>query len=202
MRIVKTISLISKGKYAQTNHWKLTRHSIHRSILSMEWPEGSGKFIIRPEPGKKRGKGNGVRPIKDGLMRKLKKEGWALEVPMNIATVSRPGKLDAVYETKWGPVALEWETGNISSSHRALNKMTIGLLKKQLACGILVVPSRKMYKYLTDRIGNIDELDPYLELWRSVPVQTGILEIIVIEHDSEDSTAQRIPKGTDGRALG
>ena len=131
----------------------------------------------------------------------LKEQGWKLEEPLDIATVKRPGRLDAVLETGYGPVALEWETGNISSSHRALNKMALGLLKGVLACGILVVPSRRLYGYLTDRIGNIDELEPYLDLWRSIPCKRGVLDIIVIEHDAISTAVPRIPKGTDGRAL-
>jgi len=62
-------------------------------------------------------------------MLKLAQDGWALEEPLDIAVVSRPGKVDAVLYAQEGPVALEWETGNISSSHRALNKMALGLLK-------------------------------------------------------------------------
>lgn len=48
-----------------------------------------------------------------------------LEEPLDIAILKKPGKLDAVLYTDYGPVALEWETGNISSSHRALNKMAL-----------------------------------------------------------------------------
>jgi hypothetical protein len=65
-----------------------------------------------------------------------------------------------------------------------------------------VVPSRKLYVYLTDRIGNIKELEPYFPLWRSVPCKSGIVEIIVIEHDAESFDVPKIPKGTEGRAKG
>ena len=201
MRIVQEVSLISSGKYARSKEWRLTRASLHRAIKEVDWPPGSGSFKIYPESGKKRGKGNGVTPIKIGLMKELKRQGWELEKPLDITTLHRPGKLDAVLMTKSGPVALEWETGNISSSHRALNKMAVGLLKGVLAGGILVVPSRKLYPYLTDRIGNIDELVPYLDLWKSVPCKCGILEIVVIEHDATSLKVRKIPKGTSGRAL-
>jgi hypothetical protein len=70
-----------------------------------------------------------------------------------------------------------------------------------LTCGILVVPSRELYKYLTDRIGNMDELEPYLDLWRSFPCKQGVLEIVAIEHDGMSKDVPRIPKGTSGRAL-
>ncbi len=56
--------------------------------------------------------------------------------------------------------------------------------------------------YLTDRIGNYKELEPYLKLWKSVPCQSGVLEIVVIEQDAESYDVQKIPKGTAGRAKG
>ena len=135
------------------------------------------------------------------MIEELVKQGWKSEQYLDIASLNRPGKLDAVLYTPHGPVALEWETGNISSSHRALNKMALGLLKGILAAGILVVPSRELYRFLTDRIGNMSELEPYLDLWRSIPCKQGILEIVAIEHDEMSRSVPRIPKGTSGRAL-
>ena len=166
----------------------------------MDHPLGTGAFTIYPEKGKKRGEGNGVTPIKDGLMARLTQFGWKLEQRLPIAVAKQPGKLDAVMYASFGAVALEWETGNISSSHRALNKMALGILKGVLACGILVVPSRKFYAFLTDRVGNYDELVPYLDLWRAIP-GSGVLEIVVVEHDAISPGVPRIGKGTDGRAL-
>ena len=201
MKIVQVETLISKGSYAASPDWTETRKSLHRSICNVAWPSGSGNFTIYPESGKRRGEGNGVTPIKHDLMRELKSQGWKLEEPLDIATVKKPGKLDAVLYTSFGPLALEWETGNISSSHRALNKMALGLLKGVLVGGVLVVPSRELYRYLTDRIGNMSELMPYLELWRSIPYRNGVLEIVAIEHDATSMNVSRIPKGTSGRAL-
>lgn len=201
MRIKRVETLICCGDFSESEDWSRTRTSLHKAVTEVDWPPGTGKFTIYPESGKKRGKGNGVKPIKNGLIVELTRQGWKPEEPLNIATVSRPGKLDSVLYTSYGPVALEWETGNISSSHRALNKMAVGLLKGSLAAGILVVPSRELYKYLTDRIGNIAELEPYLDLWRSVPCKGGVLEIIVIEHDATSTDVPKIPKGTDGRAV-
>ena len=170
----------------------------------MKWTGPAGQANSRSTPNleRSRGEGNGVKPIKLGLMGELKEQGWKLEEPLDIAILKKPGKLDAVLYTDYGPVALEWETGNISSSHRALNKIALGLLKGVLACGILVVPSRELYKYLTDRIGNMAELEPYFDLWRSIPCEQGVLEIVAIEHDATSMDVPRILKGTSGRALG
>lgn len=215
MKILEVVKLIEAGDFVKSRAWQKTRSGLYEAIRGVDWPPGRGTFTIYPQSGKKRGEGNGVVPIKLGLMRRLQAEGWKLEEKLKIANdetkqvptagggvevVSKPGKLDAVLYTKHGPVALEWETGNISSSHRALNKMALGLLKGILACGILVVPSRAMYRYLTDRIGNITELRPYFPVWRSIPCKKGLLEIVVIEHDATSMKVPRILKGTDGRA--
>lgn len=61
-------------------------------------------------------------------------------------------------------VAIEWETGNISSSHRSMNKLGIALMGGVIQIGVLIVPSRDLYDHLTDRIGNIGELSGYLSM--------------------------------------
>ncbi|HNY27642.1 MAG TPA: hypothetical protein PLA90_08835 [Candidatus Sumerlaeota bacterium] len=201
MKIVKVETLIHTGSFSKSSQWKEIRRFLHNEIKAMEHPVGSGKFILHPESGKKRGQGNGVTPIKAGLMDRLRQQGWSLEEPMDIATRKKPGKLDAVLRSKKGNIAVEWETGNISSSHRALNKLCIGLMKKQIVAGVLIVPSREMYQYLTDRVGNYSELEPYLDLWRAIPCDNGVLEIVVVEHDEISIHVSKIAKGTDGRAL-
>lgn len=62
-------------------------------------------------------------------------------------------------------------------------------------------PLVKLYPYLTDRIGNYEELLPYFPVWKHIPVQRGLMLVIAIEHDATDSQAPLIRKGTDGRAL-
>jgi hypothetical protein len=205
--------LIHKGAFAESEEWQKIRQDILDAIQKVENPRGSGKFSIYPESGKKSGMGNGVKPIKDGMMEHLESQGWVLESPftqvgevekrevsLRLPKGARPGDFDGVLVTPHGPVAVEWETGNISSSHRAVNKMALGLLKGSLAAGILIVPTSAFAYFLTDRIGNYRELEPYLDLWRSIPVDAGILEIIAIEHDDESTDVPKIPKGTDGRA--
>jgi Restriction endonuclease BamHI len=83
-----------------------------------------------------------------------------------------------------------------------MNKLTMLVSRGIISAGVLAVPSRKLYVYLTDRIGNIRELEPYFSLWKSVPCKSGVLEIVVFEHDAESESVKRIPKLTSGRALG
>lgn len=133
----------------------------------------------------------------------LKHKGWDREVRMYLGSRKRPGPVDAAKAVSDGRMfAVEWETGNISSSHRSLNKLLFGLLNGDLAGGMLIVPSRKMYIWLTDRIGNFDELAPYFVIYQDHPsVKDGLLAIVEVEHDDLSLSVPRITKGTDGRAL-
>lgn len=146
-------------------------------MRSCEWPPGSGSFTIYPESGRKRGEGNGVKPIRDRFVADLKSRGWEIEGPAKNALGEGLGDFDAVIAGPQGAVVVQWETGNISSSHRSMNKLTMLLTDGVIAAGTLVVPSRALYVYPTDRIGNIKELEPYFRLWQSVPCRKGVLEI-------------------------
>lgn len=156
------------------------------------WPPGNDRFAINPVP-----KGNGVKPIKDAFVQVLVGRGWESE--------TRPRLLDAEYTLADGmKFGAEWETGNVSSSHRAINRLLLGAFEGELHGGVLVVPSRETYKYLTDRVGNFRELERYVRFWRDygkVLPERSYLGIVVFEHDALDSSVPTIKKGTDGRAL-
>ena len=96
------------------------------------------------------------------------------------------GDFDFWDSTKSGfrPV-IEWETGNISSSHRSLNKMCLALMGNIADAAVLVVPSWYLYPHLTDRIGNIRELQPYFYLWSQLGglVKRGLLAVVEVEQD-------------------
>lgn len=204
MKIIKREILFDKGNFSSSKEWKLIRRNVEEAIKNVVWPPNSKKFTIYPESGKKRGQGNGVVPIKLSFCNNLEKKGWQLETPLLIAT-SKPGPLDATLKLKHGKAstlfAVEWETGNISSSHRSLNKMALGIIKGILIGGILVLPTRNLYQYLTDRIGNFEELSPYFDLWKSIKSKEGILVVYAVEHDATSTKVPRIKKGTDGRAI-
>lgn len=197
MKITEHIRVFAKGSFAHSDEWKTLRNQAIAAVQCVDWPWQSGKFTIFPEK-----QGNGVKPIKIPCIQKLISFGWKQEdFPEAPDSVLTPGDLDAFYKTGLGYVGLEWETGNISSSHRAVNKLLWALHEKLLVGAILIVPSDNLYRYLTDRIGNIKELRPYLRLWKSYNVADGVFEIIVIEYDATSKSVSRIPKGTDGRAL-
>lgn len=200
MKIVEVHSIISKGFFAVSAEWYGIQETVYTAIRSVVWPPGSDRFTIYPQSGKKRGQGNGVTPIKNEAITYLVKNGWHKNYPWPVGTKKVPANLDAAIRIQQGLVGFEWETGNISSSHRSLNKLCLGLLRSETIGGFLVVPSKAFAVYLTDRIGNMPELEPYLDFWAATPCREGSLEIVVIEHDDESENVPRIPKGTDGRS--
>jgi len=165
-------------------------------ISTTGWPTGSSTFQLNPTK-----KGNGVKPIKNNCIEHLESLGWKAESKI---PGSNLGPLDAVFTniTKEN-FALEWETGNISSSHRAVNKLINEMLDGRLQGGFLVLPSKDFYKYLTDRVGNFPELEPYFNVWSAhkSTLTNHYLAIIEIEYDELDEESPLISKGTDGRAL-
>jgi len=128
------------------------------------------------------------------------------EKAKNEALNESVGDLDFWFQTDEGfATAVEWETGNISSSHRSLNKMCLALMGGIIDAGVLIVPSFKLYPHLTDRIGNIRELQPYFHFWNrfGTLVDRGLLAVIEVEHDQlQISSDQRefVPVGTDGNS--
>lgn len=193
MRIVHETVLINSGRFSQTAEWTTIQHEIRQAVAAVVWPPGERIFTINPIK-----KGNGVKPIKEGCMLLLKEQfGWRIETKQ----VRGLGKIDAIRESSHGVVALEWETGNVSSSHRAINKIILGITQETLIGGILVVPTRRLYRYLTDRIGNYEELEPYFPVWCRIPVVEALVMVIAIEQEAEDERVPLITKGTDGRAL-
>lgn len=201
MKIIQVERLVDAGGFSSSQVWKRIEKTITQAIGSIQWPPGSGSFTLHDQSGRGRGEGNGVKPIKDACMIWLGDHGWRLEARPSIAVSKQPGKMDAVFPVADQFFCVEWETGNISSSHRALNKMALGMIKRVLIGGALIVPTRTMYKYLTDRVGNFRELEPYFPLWRALSIEEGLLMVIAVQHDAVSKKVSRIPKGTDGRAL-
>lgn len=205
MRIAREIALINADDYQEHAPCVAALDEVRAAISDVVWPPGAEDFTIHPQSGKKSGEGNGVVPIRTAFVQALENRGWTKEVLFPLETHpdgSKFGNMDAAKEFDGGlPFLVEWETGNISSSHRALNKMGLGLMAGVIAGAVLVVPTRELAQYLTDRIGNLRELLPYLNLWRALPVERGFLAIFAVEHDKASLDVPKIAKGTDGRAL-
>ena len=90
-------------------------------------------------------------------------------------------------------VGLEFETGNISSAHRSLNKLAVGIKHSEIQLAILLMPVKRLSYYLTDRVSNYEELKPYFCLVDDYP-------FIFIGFDVErySENVPFLPKGNDG----
>lgn len=208
--------------------WRTIHDSYIRSIQSIDFPEGAGTLTLRRKVKRPDGQWNrnGVGYLRRRFLdHVVKQEGWRAEVGFDLGKNRVPpelrlypslepyrepissefGNFDLVTTAPSGAhVAIEWETGNISSSHRSMNKLAIALGTGKVQAGVLIVPSRNLYEHLTDRIGNIGELSGYLSMWRDLEarVERGLLAISVVEHDflTDDRKFPYLPSGNDGRA--
>lgn len=198
MKIIQTTDLINIEETKSRPEVQRALSDIITSIEQMTHPTGAKGFILFNQK-----QANGVKPIKETFISHLEVHGWRKEHKLEVGLTDRPGPIDATFPVGDKYFAVEWETGNISSSHRAINKMVTGILNKQLIAGVLILPSRTMYYYLTDRVGNYKELEPYFNVYRhaNYHIEEGYLGIIEIEHDDVSNKVPPIPKGTDGRAL-
>ena len=56
MKIMHEERLIDVGGFSATEEWKIIRGHITEAIKSIQWPPGSGSFILYDQPGKERGR--------------------------------------------------------------------------------------------------------------------------------------------------
>lgn len=228
MKWLRTIVLFNQGDVISSSDWKDLHASYVRAIESVENPLGSGSLTLRRKQKRPDGEWdrNGVVPLRTQFLSyMLGEEGWEAEsiVPLARDRDQAPlllypsmeqycepitsdfGGFDFTAIAKHGTkVAIEWETGNISSSHRSMNKLAIALGSGVIEVGVLIVPSRDLYEHLTDRIGNISELSGYLAAWAKTKsgVERGLLAITVVEHDylTDSPDFLYLDRGPDGRS--
>lgn len=228
MKWLRTLVLFDQGNVISSTDWKAVHESYVRSISSIEHPVGTGRLLLRRKTRLSGGQfmRNGVGFLRLNFLHYMQNvENWKAEGKINLSRdreqptiklypsmalyrepiTSDLGGFDFITTGSQGiKVAIEWETGNISSSHRSMNKLAIALANGIIQVGVLIVPSRHLYEHLTDRIGNIGELSGYLSMWESLKssVTNGLLAITVVEHDelTNDPNHTYLPMGNDGRA--
>jgi hypothetical protein len=228
LKWLRTLIIFDKGDVIASPDWSAVHESYVRSIGSIEFPLGSGLLKLRKKAKRPDGQWNrnGVGFLKKGFLEHIVDvEGWHAEVNFDLGNNNQPPKLklfpslnehqepitsefgdfDLVTTGSNGMhIAIEWETGNISSSHRSMNKLAIALAAGTIQAGVLIVPSRELYEHLTDRIGNIGELSSYLDMWKKLDarVERGLLAITIVEHDllTDEPDFPYLPSGNDGRA--
>lgn len=229
MKWLRTLILFNQGNVMSSEGWAAVHQSYKRAIETIHHPPNSGALTLRRKArrqGSTQFDRNGVGYLRNNFLRNMVDvENWHPEHIVNLlrdrhqpAAILYPsleqhrepitsdfGGFDFLTTTTDGVrVAIEWETGNISSSHRALNKLAIALKHGTIQAGVLILPSKELYVHLTDRIGNISEVSGYLEMWESLrtTIERGLLAITVVEHDAltDDPNVPYLPTANDGRA--
>lgn len=228
MKWLRTIVIFNKGNVLSSPDWASVHESYVRSIESIAFPPGSGTLTLRKKVRQPNGqwRRNGVGYLKSSFLEHMVGvENWKAEVGFDLGKNRSPvnfqlypglqpyqepitsqfGDFDLVTTGPNGTnVAIEWETGNISSSHRSMNKLAIALKTGKVQAGVLILPSRALYGHLTDRIGNIEELSTYLSMWNDLAanVERGVLAVSVVEHDflTDNPDFPYLPTGNDGHA--
>lgn len=228
MKWLRTLVLFDRGDVASSSDWQTLHEAYVRAIKRVEHPAGTQRLMLRRKARLPSGQWNrnGVTPLKrQFLYSMVVDEHWRPEGAFDISGLRKGpdihlypelaaheepitsdfGAFDFITTAPSGThVAIEWETGNISSSHRSLNKLAIALSAGKIQAGVLILPSRELYEHLTDRIGNIGELSPYLGMWSglSSTVERGLLAVTVVEHDelTDDEAHPYLKSGKDGRS--
>ena len=140
-------------------------NEVVRSASKIVWPKRSKQLIVNNS----QKNNNGVTPLKDPFYKNLEeKYNWYREKSLKVLKEKKKGgPIDAykVFKSadKELKVGLEFETGNISSTHRSMNKLLLGLDEKELDLAIIIFPVKDLAFCLTDRVANYEELEPYFE---------------------------------------
>jgi len=158
VKLVTITDLIKQGEFPSSAAWTRVERDVRAAIAAVCWPPGADTFTIYAQSGKRRGEGNGVTPVKRGFVTKLTDLGWKLEgnfakPEADIEPALRPGAFDA------------W----------------LALLHGRISGGVLILPTRDLARFLTDRVGNYPELAPYFPLWSSLNVRNGYLGVLAVE---------------------
>jgi hypothetical protein len=184
MKWLRTLILFDIGNLVSSADWQAVHSSYVRSIKGIEHPLGTGTLTLRRKVQYRRSNGklgwhrNGVGYLRSAFLNHIVDiEGWTAEGNVDLGRerdqppirlypslqqyrepiTSDFGGFDLVTTAPNGTrVAIEWETGNISSSHRSMNKLAIALESGIVRIGVLIVPSRLLYDHLTRPIHRIE----------------------------------------------
>lgn len=150
---------------------------------------------------------NGVKPLTNQFRRNMEELGWDSEKSFWSKSVDGPGPVDFAMQLSDGTwFCVEWETGNKSSTNRAVEKLQLGMTDNIISGGILVVAEEEFQKHCTSGIGSFELCKHYIRKWRRH--QDGDFfaiigftydELIDFNHPEYD-TFEFIPKGKDGHA--
>ena len=171
MKWLRTLVLFDQGDVVSSADWADIHTAYVRSIERIDNPRGSGQLVLRRKTQDSKSKQwnrNGVGYLRSRFLEHMvNDEGWQAEAEVDLQHLQQQpelrlypslepyaepitsafGAFDFVTTTESGlRVAIEWETGNISSSHRSLNKLSIVLATNKIQAGVLILPSRYLYE--------------------------------------------------------
>lgn len=156
---------------------------------------------------------NSVTPIKAGLIKLLHENyQWETEHHLQVLRDNAPsssddnkrkrgqgGGIDVYKEFNFQGymfrVGIEFETGNVASVHRSLNKLSMGIQSRELDLIFLILPVFNLAQYLTDRVANYEEIEAYFPLFSEKP-------FIALGFEAENYSPEFpvFEKGRDGNA--
>lgn len=156
---------------------------------------------------------NSVSPIKNGLINMLhEKYNWEKEHHLQVLKDNISGSSDGskrkrgqgggidvfkefVIDGYKFRVGIEFETGNVASVHRSINKLSMGLRSNELDMMFLILPVFNLAQYLTDRVANYEEIEAYFPLFSDKP-------FIALGFDAENYSPSFpiFKKGKDGNS--
>lgn len=166
------------------------------SMASTTWPTDSEIFTINNSEKN----ANGVVPLKDRCYIMLEETfNWYREKPLDVLSIekSKGGPIDVykefIEDNAIKRVGMEFETGNIGSAHRSMNKLILGINRQEIDLAIILMPVSQLSYFLTDRVSNFEELEPYFENTNGKP-----FVYIGFNAEAYDSSVPLIPKTSAG----
>jgi hypothetical protein len=75
-----------------------------------------------------------------------------------------------------------------------MNKMALALKRGLISGGMWGVSGGNLAPYLTDRIGNFPEFEPYFDLYSDLDVEVGYLGVAIVEYDETSPVVPLIEK--------
>jgi hypothetical protein len=136
LKLTEIHDLVDAGPFTETDAWSRAEADLRASIAGVVWPPGNDRFVINPVID-----GNGLVPIKLQFAANFSALGWKLEERFprfsdeEVTNRRSPGAVDAALDLSTydlPPFFVEWETGNIASSHRVMDKMVLALKHRNL----------------------------------------------------------------------
>ena len=143
MKIAKQYISTVAERLVKTNELAAQAFQEVRSSIINNVTPGSDHFILNCTSKNC----NGVVPVKQRCYQILEEEfGWYREKPLAYFhdDAQKGGPIDVYKEFTTErflfKAGLEFETGNISSAHRSMNKLCVGLKKSELDLAMLMMP--------------------------------------------------------------